>query len=117
MKQKIVILGAGFAGLRVALDLAKTSPELEITLVNKNSYHEFHPDFYEVATASLPETQSKQVPRLTYENLKGSVAIQLAEIFGSTNVKIIINSIVSLNFKSQKVVLKDMKRLSYDFLV
>ncbi|MDP2721022.1 MAG: NAD(P)/FAD-dependent oxidoreductase [bacterium] len=116
-KSKIVILGAGFAGVRVALDLAKSAPELEIILINKNAYHEFHPDFYEIAAASLPESQRKQVPRLTYESLKGSVAIPLAEIFGNTNMKIVINSVVSLDFKSQEVVLRGMKRLSYDFLV
>ncbi len=116
-KLRVVILGAGFAGVRTALDLAKTAPDIEVNLINKNTYHEFHPDLYEVATATLPEPQGMQVPRLTYENLRGSVAIPLDKIFQGTKINIIIDTVVSLNLKTQKIYLKNEGALTYDYLV
>ncbi|MEX0616465.1 MAG: FAD-dependent oxidoreductase [Candidatus Woykebacteria bacterium] len=114
---KVVIVGAGFAGVRVALDLAKSKYPQEIILVNKNSYHEFHADLYEIATTTLPEPQRKQISRFTYENLKGSVAIPLEQIFKGTNVKIITDTIISLDLESKKLALESSKPLFYDVLV
>lgn len=116
-KLKVAILGAGFAGVRTALDLAKSTLDLEITLVNRDTYHEFHPDLYEAATAALAEPKGMQIPRLTYENLRGSVAIPLEEIFKKTRIKIIIDTVVSLNLRTQKIYLNKSGLLTYDFLV
>jgi len=114
---KIVILGAGFAGVRVALDLAKAAPNLDIALINKTTYHEFPPDFYEVATATLPEPKGKQFCPVRFENLKGSVAIPLEAIFQKTKVKVITDAVISLDFKIRKVFLKSGKKYDYDILV
>jgi len=50
----IVILGAGFGGLRGALRLSKKlkrKSEYKIILVDQNSYQTYTPSLYEVATA------------------------------------------------------------------
>jgi len=114
---KIVILGAGFAGVRIALDLAKSSRGVNIVLINKNPYHEFHADLYEVANTILPEPQKEPKLRLAYEHLKGSVAIPLEKIFRSTKVEIVIDEAVSLDFKNKRLGLKGGKNLKYDILV
>lgn len=48
---RIVILGAGFAGMRLATRL-KRSP-YQVVLIDKNNFHQFQPLFYQVATAGL----------------------------------------------------------------
>lgn len=45
--KKIVILGAGFAGVRAAKILAKFFPG-QVTLIDKNDYHLFTPELYEL---------------------------------------------------------------------
>jgi NADH dehydrogenase len=47
----VVIVGAGFGGLRAARALAKTP--VRVTLVDKNNYHLFQPLLYQVATAGI----------------------------------------------------------------
>jgi len=53
-KKKIIIVGAGFAGLRLAQRLNNT--EYEVWLLNKKNYHQFQPLMYQVATARLEPT-------------------------------------------------------------
>ena len=49
---KLVILGGGFGGLRLAQKL-RNKPGFEITLIDRFNYHQFQPLFYQVATAGL----------------------------------------------------------------
>ena len=49
---EIVIVGGGFAGLKCAMELAAHSG-LRITLIDKNSYQQFHPLLYQVAAGLL----------------------------------------------------------------
>lgn len=48
---RIVIIGAGFAGLRLAQKLAKKA--FQVVIVDRNNFHQFQPLFYQVATAGL----------------------------------------------------------------
>ena len=47
----VVIIGAGFGGLRTARKLA--GADMRITLIDRNNYHLFQPLLYQVATAGL----------------------------------------------------------------
>ncbi|WP_439555881.1 NAD(P)/FAD-dependent oxidoreductase [Dyadobacter sp.] len=49
---RIVIIGGGFAGINLAMDLAKNK-KFDVTLVDKNNYNFFPPLIYQVATAFL----------------------------------------------------------------
>ncbi|MEM6730201.1 MAG: NAD(P)/FAD-dependent oxidoreductase [Myxococcota bacterium] len=51
--KKVVIVGAGFAGLRAATELAKAPERLDITVVDRRNHHLFQPLLYQVATAGL----------------------------------------------------------------
>lgn len=51
-KPKIVIVGSGFAGLRVIRKLARA--EAEIVLIDRHNYHTFIPLLYQVATGFIP---------------------------------------------------------------
>ena len=48
---RIIIIGAGFAGLRLARRLS--SSKYQIVLLDKNNYHQFQPLFYQVAMSGL----------------------------------------------------------------
>ncbi|MEG0947785.1 MAG: NAD(P)/FAD-dependent oxidoreductase [Bacteroidales bacterium] len=50
-KKKIVLLGAGFAGLKFA-KLMKQS-DYDITIIDRHNYHEFAPLFYQIASCGL----------------------------------------------------------------
>ena len=60
MTPTVVIVGAGFGGLRVARALRRAP--VEIVLLDRNNYHLFQPLLYQVATAGLePEQIAKPV--------------------------------------------------------
>ncbi|MCM1504757.1 MAG: NAD(P)/FAD-dependent oxidoreductase [Muribaculum sp.] len=50
-KEKIVVVGGGFAGLNLVKKLDRT--RYEVVLVDKNNYHSFPPLFYQVTSAGL----------------------------------------------------------------
>jgi len=50
-KKRIIIIGAGFAGLKLARKLAK-SP-YQVVVIDKRNFHQFQPLFYQVATSGL----------------------------------------------------------------
>jgi len=49
--ERIVIIGAGFAGLNIAKKLARKN--FQVVLIDKNNYHQFQPLLYQVAMAGL----------------------------------------------------------------
>lgn len=51
-RHQVVVIGAGFGGLAVARGLADRD-DVEVTLVDRNSFHTFQPLLYQVATAGL----------------------------------------------------------------
>lgn len=51
----VVVIGAGFGGLRAARALAKAP--VHVTLINRRNYHLFQPLLYQVATAGISEDQ------------------------------------------------------------
>src|ERR1041385_6321657 len=58
-KTKILILGGGFGGLYVAIELEKTlaaDPDIEVTLINKENLFLFTPMLHEVAASDLDLT-------------------------------------------------------------
>lgn len=102
-KKNIVILGAGFAGVRTAIELAKRAKELDfrITLIDKNNYHTFTLSLYEVATCEEP---------------KKNAVIPLKEIFGN-KVHIVKGEVQVINVRDKFVRLKDKSIFYFDYLV
>ena len=50
-RPRVVIVGAGFAGLEAAKALA--GEDVDVTVVDRNNYHKFQPLLYQVATSGL----------------------------------------------------------------
>ena len=55
-KTRILILGGGFAGLHAAMHLDNTlarSPDVEITLINRDNFFLFTPMLHELSVSDL----------------------------------------------------------------
>jgi NADH:ubiquinone reductase (H+-translocating) len=75
---KVVIIGAGFAGLRLARKL-NNKPGFEVILIDKYNYHQFQPLFYQVATAALDASNISFPLRKAFQNSK-NVHIRMEEL-------------------------------------
>ncbi len=75
---KVIIVGAGFAGLQLARRL-NNKEGVEILLIDKNNYHQFQPLFYQVATAGLDASNISFPLRKVFHDSK-NVSIRLAEL-------------------------------------
>lgn len=75
---KVVIAGAGFAGLKVARSL-NNKAGVEVVLLDRFNYHQFQPLFYQVATSSLDASNISFPLRKMFHESK-NVRIRLAEI-------------------------------------
>lgn len=97
---RLVILGAGFAGLQLAKKLRKSA--YHITLIDQYNYHQFQPLFYQVATARLEPS---------------SISFPLRKIFQrSNNVHVRNTKAKEVDTKAQTVITED-GTFNYDVLV
>ena len=76
-QQRIVIIGAGFAGLKLARTLYKQ--DFQIVLIDRNNYHQFQPLFYQVATLGLEPSSISFPLRKIFQKVK-NVFIRIAEV-------------------------------------
>ncbi len=113
--KNIVILGAGFGGLKTAFDLAKglrrhgLEKEYEISLVDRNSYHTYTPTLYEIATTSK-ETAN-------YVGLKNIVAFDIARLTGGSGINFIKAEIKELDLIGGDVHFANGTSLRCEYLV
>ncbi|MCO6492348.1 MAG: NAD(P)/FAD-dependent oxidoreductase [Phaeodactylibacter sp.] len=77
-KKRVVIVGGGFGGLKLALKLARRR-EYQVVLLDKNNYHQFQPLFYQVAMAGL-EPSSIVFPLRKAFRKKEDVYIRVTEV-------------------------------------
>jgi len=75
--QRIVIVGAGFAGLTLAQKLSKQN--FQVVLLDRNNYHQFQPLFYQVAMAGL-EPSSISFPLRKAFQKKENMIIRMCEV-------------------------------------
>lgn len=104
MKQKIVILGAGFGGIYVLKRLHKIfhkNPDIELVLINRKNYFLFTPLLHEVATGA-------QSPGNIVEPLRKAMGCCLADLYVS-DVKNICTK--------EKYIETGSSRITYDILV
>ncbi|MBP9717790.1 NAD(P)/FAD-dependent oxidoreductase [Candidatus Gracilibacteria bacterium] len=113
-KKRVVILGAGFAGIQTAITLEKLLDKktAEIVIINKRLEHIYRPDLYEIATA-----YNKDITDECKIELKESVAIPLKKIVHSRNVRLIQDTVIAIHEKKKKVVLENGGDLHFDYLV
>ena len=99
-QKRVVIIGGGFGGLKLARKLAKQ--DFQVVLLDKNNYHQFQPLFYQVATAGLEPSAISFPFRKVFQQLD-NVFIRLVEV-------------TAVN-KEESLVESSIGDISYDFLV
>jgi len=77
MKQKVIVIGAGFAGIQLVRNLDEKL--FDVLLIDKINHHQFQPLFYQVATSQI-EPSSISFPIRNIFNNKKNVRIRLAEV-------------------------------------
>ena len=76
---RVVCVGAGFGGLRLAQEL--DGEPVEVTLVDRNNYHLFQPLLYQVATAALEAEEIAHAVRGVFHG-QGNVRFRMAQATG-----------------------------------
>src|ERR1700758_2900564 len=79
LKNKIIIIGGGFAGVELIKKLDENI--FDILLIDKINHHQFQPLFYQVATSQI-EPSSISFPFRYIFKKKKNVRIRLAEVTG-----------------------------------
>lgn len=77
MGKKVVIVGAGFAGLQVAKHLKHS--DYETTLIDQYNFHQFQPLLYQVATARLEPSAISFPLRKVFQNER-HVHVRIANV-------------------------------------
>ncbi|WP_243421808.1 NAD(P)/FAD-dependent oxidoreductase [Marinifilum breve] len=99
-KTRVVIIGGGFAGLKLARQLANT--KYQVVLIDRNNFHQFQPLFYQVATSGLEPS---------------SISFPLRKIFQKkSNVHFRMADLLEVNSKENEIY-TSLGKLKYDYLV
>jgi len=104
MKNRVVVFGAGYAGIETALTLYKKKKKednVEITIIDKNPYHTLLTELHEVAGNRIDDE---------------GVIVPLRDIFKYTDVKVVQDEVSTINFE-EKAVISPSDKYEYDYLV
>ena len=97
----IVVVGAGFGGLRTVQKLCKDP--VEITLVDRTNHHLFQPLLYQVATSALAP---------------GDIAMPARGIFKrNKNVHVRMGEVVDVDKEAKQIHMENGQPIPYDYLI
>jgi NADH:ubiquinone reductase (H+-translocating) len=99
-KPRVVIVGAGFGGLRAARALRDVP--VQVTVIDRNNYHLFQPLLYQVATASLSPADICAPIRHVLRKQK--------------NTEVLMGEVTGVDVQQQHVLLDD-QAIPYDYLI
>src|SRR6202453_1475070 len=99
-RPRVVIVGAGFAGLTAARRIARLP--VQVTVLDRRNHHIFQPLLYQVATAGLSP---------------GEIAAPILSILSShSNVEVLLDEVIDFNLEKKQVITRE-QIFEYDFLV
>ena len=102
IKKPIVIVGAGFAGMTVALNLKSLNPFLPILVVDSEAKFIFKPLMYEVL--------SKEIRMWEF-------APEFPHVFSDAGITFLKNSLIKIKFNEKILEFKDDLQISFQYLV
>lgn len=99
-KPHIVIVGAGFGGVKVAKSFA--NKDVDVTVIDRNNFHLFQPLLYQVSTAVLSIDEISYPIRAFFRNKQ--------------NIDFYYGEVIDFDLNNKKVI-TDKGEVSYDYLV
>jgi NADH dehydrogenase len=97
---RVVIVGAGFAGLSAAKALAKAS--VHVALIDRRNYHLFQPLLYQVATAGLSPADITMPIRSIVSRQQNAI--------------VVLGRVMAIN-TATRIVSTDVRQIPYDILI
>lgn len=101
--KKVLILGGGYAGISAVIELSKKS-DLDITLVDKHSYHNLQPEIYDFM-ANKCDAADVTVDLITF--CKGL----------SEKITFLCRRVISVDFTKKIVSTEERDDIAYDYLL
>jgi len=100
VQPRVVIVGAGFGGLRAATGLRDVP--VDVTVIDRNNHHLFQPLLYQVATASLSPADICAPIRHVLKKQK--------------NTEVLMDEVTGVDVQEQRVFMGD-QAVPYDYLI
>jgi NADH dehydrogenase len=100
-RPRVVVLGAGFAGLNAALALGDMA--VDVTLIDRRNHHTFQPLLYQVAVGVLSPADISQPIRTVLRHKK--------------NTEVLMDEVVGIDTARQSVQLRSGATVNYDYLI
>lgn len=100
--QEVLVLGAGYAGLKAVRQLQKQKDDFHITLIDRNSYHYEATELHEVAAGS---------------HSKEKISYPILDVINPDKVTFLQDEVVQVNREAQTVTMKENGTLTYDYLI
>lgn len=101
MAYRVVVIGAGFAGLTAVKDLKGAG--CEITLIDQRNHHLFQPLLYQVATTLLSTSEIAWPIRAILQKRK--------------DVTTLLARVIDIDRRTKEVILRNGMRIPYDTLI
>ena len=99
--KKVVIIGAGFAGIEVARALGRAN--IAVTLIDRQNHHLFQPLLYQVATAALsPADIAEPIRKM---------------LRGHPSVEVLLGEVSAIDTANRTTALDHGENIAYDILV
>ena len=99
-KEKVLILGGGFGGIKAALTLLETD-NYHVTLVSDDEEMKYYPTLYHTATGGK----------------RANSSIKLADIFAGKEIEFIVGTAKTIDRKLKTVKLTNHHEISFDYLI
>lgn len=96
MSDEVLILGGGLAGVACAMELA--SEGVDVTLVDRNNYHQFQPLLYQVASSQLPAEDIARPHRTIFRE--------------HSRVRVVTAHVTEVDLATRSLLLEDGSRLT-----
>jgi NADH dehydrogenase len=98
---RVVVIGAGFAGIEVARGLGRAG--IPVTLIDRQNHHLFQPLLYQVATAALsPADIAEPVRRV---------------LRGLASVEVVLGKVTAIDQTARAVMLSNGSAFAFDWLI
>src|SRR6478752_5227003 len=99
-KEKVLIVGGGFGGVKAALELGKDS-RFEVTLLSETNHFRYYPTLYHAATGGKRQ----------------NAIIPLAELFADSPVQVLQGRATILDRKAKTITTDKDETLAYETLI